>query len=562
MVAENKNTEGQRRAEQIIRRVDRIKADRGTLESHLQEVAERVVPRKSYVTVKRQEGQKTITFNTDLFDATGVFANQDMAAGLVSHLFSGRWFNIRATNKEIRESPAVRESLARLTNLLLEELAASNFNNIISEVMIDMGWAGQACIEPKEGKKTTLSFRSFHISEFYIVVDSDGLVDTVYYKFEYTARQAKQEWGEKGTLPKCVVDALATGEMKDADKKFEFIQELKPREDFDKFPAVASRRPIISTFIGVKDKAIVFEDGFYEMPKLTPRWHVNSNETNGRSQAMFGLPWIKLLNTIIKDWQQGVQLRHRPPTLVPDDGFVKPIRYTPGAFWNYRASYAANPNAIRQFPTAKADSGIKDMIDWVEMNIKKAFFNDLFVMFDKMNASQKTILEISERIQEKNARAVMPIGRLHSELANGLITRCIGILGRAGKLRDILVPELINQPYEIQYVSKLALAIKMIEVQSITATMDVLAPIGERNPMVFDNFDDDEIARGTADRLGMPPDMVRSIENRDEMREQRQAELEEQQAAELAIEAAKAAPGISKEVEDGSIISEMAEAAG
>ncbi len=563
MVAENKTPgmKEQERAQQIIRRVDKIKADRGTLDSHLQEVAERVVPRKSYVTVKRQEGQKTITFNTDLFDATGVFANQDMAAGLVSHLFSGRWFNIRATNKEIRDNPAVKDSLARLTNLLLEELAASNFSNVISETMIDMGWAGQACIEPKEGKKTTLAFKSYHISEFYIFLDSDGQVDTVYYKFEFTARQAEQEWGEKGTLPKCVVDALSSGKPEDADKKFEFIQELKPREDFDKFPAVALRRPIASTYVAVKDKAIVFEDGYYEMPKLTPRWHVNSNEINGRSQAMFGLPWIKLLNTIIKDWQQGVQLRHRPPTLAPDDGFLKPNRYTPGAFWYYRASYAANPNAIRQFPVAKADNGIKDMIEWVEANIKKAFYNDLFVMLAEAKGP-KTAFEISERIQEKNARAVMPIGRLHSELANGLITRCIGILGRAGKLKGILIPELIDQPYEIQYVSKLALAIKMIEVQSITGTMAALAPIGDRNPQVFDNFDDDEIARGIGDRFGMPPDMIRPVPAVDEMREQRQADLEAQQAAEMAIGAAKAAPGISKEVESGSVLSEMAEAVG
>lgn len=558
------DTKEQERAEQIIRRFDKLKSDRGTLDSHLQEVAERVIPRKSYVTVKRQEGQKTITFNTELFDATAVFANQDMAAGLVSHLFSGRWFGIRATNKEIQELPAVKESLARLTNLLLEEMAASNFNNIISEVMTDMGWAGQACLEPMEGKKTTLNFRDYHISEFYIAENSDNQVDTVYYKFEYTARQAKQEWGEKN-LSKSILDALKSTKKEDIDKKFEFIQELRPREDFDNYPAVATRRRIASTFVCIKDKAIIFEDGYYEMPKLTPRWHKNSNEANGRSQAMFALPWIKLLNKVIKTWEQSQEIGLRPVTLAPDDGFVGPIRSVPAAIWYYRASYAANPNAIRQLDTRKQSSAkdVMSFIEWIENNIKKAFFNDLFVMLAEIEG-QKTAFEISERIQEKHARAVMPIGRLHSELANGLITRCINILGRAGKLRNILVPELIGQPYEIQYISKLALAIKMIEVQSVTATMDALAPIGERNPQVFDNFDDDEIARGVAERMAMPPDMMRSPEDVTEIREQRRAELEAQQAAELAIEGAKAAPGISKEVEDGSVlagIGEMAEAA-
>lgn len=559
MAEEAKKSE-QSRAEAIVRRFDKIKADRGTLDSHLQEVAERVVPRKSYVTVKRQEGSKMITFNTELFDATAVFANQDMAAGLVSHLFSGRWFNIRATNKEFSKRSSVKESLARLTNLLLEELAASNFNNIISEVLLDMGWAGQACIEPKEGKKTILAFKSYHVSEIYIALDSDKLVDTVYYKFRYTARQAKQEWGEEN-LSKSISDALNSDKAEDMDKEFEFIQELRPREDFDKFPAIATRRPIASTYISVKDKAIIFEDGYYEMPKLTPRWHVNSNEINGRSQAMFGLPWIKLINQVVKNWMQSVELGNRPPTLTPDDGFIGPIRSVPGAIWHYRASYAANANAIRQFPVPKTTKDTKDMILWVEANIKKVFFNDLFVVLTGLEG-QKTAFQISELIQEKHARAVMPIGRLHSELANGLITRCIGILGRAGKLRDILVPELINQPYEIQYVSKLALAIKMVEIQSITATMDVIAPIGERNPQIFDNFDDDEITRGVADRMAVPPDMMRSPEDVDEIREQRQADLEAQQAAELAAGAADAVPKLQGKTEEGSPLAAMAEAAG
>ena len=60
-MAENKE---QTRAERIIRRYDKLHGDRGTLDSHLQEVAERVIPRKSYVTTKRQEGSKTITINT------------------------------------------------------------------------------------------------------------------------------------------------------------------------------------------------------------------------------------------------------------------------------------------------------------------------------------------------------------------------------------------------------------------------------------------------------------------------------------------------------------------
>ena len=192
------DTAEEKQAMQVIRRVDKLRADRGTLDDHLQQVAERVIPKKSYVTTHRTEGIKTIEYNSQLFDATAVFSNQNMAAGLVSHLApaNSRWFALKAKDPEQAKNPAVMESLSRITTLVHEELAISNFNNIISEVMTDLGWAGTACMEPKEGKKTALTFKTYHISEFYLVKDSDGNIDTVYYVFKYTARQAKQEWGD------------------------------------------------------------------------------------------------------------------------------------------------------------------------------------------------------------------------------------------------------------------------------------------------------------------------------------------------------------------------------
>lgn len=548
------------RADRIIKRLDRLKSERGTLDSHLQEVAERVVPRKSYVTVKRREGQKVITMNSELFDPTAVFANQFMAAGLISHLAppNSRWHAIKARDEELNKSEAVKVSLAKLTTLLHEEFAVSNFYMQLNELMLDIGWAGQSCIEVKEGKKTALNFNVHHVSEFHIAENSDRLVDTVYYEFEYTARQAVQEWGTKN-VGTSVLEAYNSDNKKDIDKKFKFIQEVAPREDFDSFPARPDRRPINEVFVAVKDKIIVAEDGYYEMPKLTPRWSKNSNEVNGRSQGMFALPWIKRINEVSKDLTQARQMGLRPPTLVPDDGFLGNIRSVPGAIWPYRATYAANPNAIRQFPvTGNTKEGMEEL-KWLEEKIQKAFFNDLFVWLAEQGGT-KTAYEISQRIEEKHTMIVPPIGRLQSEGFNGIISRSIAVLGRAGKLRGILAPELLDQGYEIQYISKLALALRILETRSITATFDVVAPIGERNPQVFDNFNDDKTVRGVAERMGYPPDMMNTPEERDDIRLDRAEALAAERAAELAAGAADAIPKLQKETEENSPLEAMAEA--
>ena len=562
MVALNQNTKQQERAEDIIRRRDKIKSERGTWDSHAQEVAEYVVPRKSYVTVRRQEGQKTITFNTELYDPTQVFANQNQAAGLISHLAppNSRWFMVKMKNEELNESEAVKVALAKLSTILHEEFAASNFYMQLNELMIDMGWAGMACMEPKAGRDTALNFKTHHISEFYIAENSDQKVDTVYYTFEYTARQALQEWGEKAKLSKCIKDALESTKKEEIDKKFEFVQELRPREEYDSIPAVGTRRKIASTFVAVKDKVIIDEDGFFEMPKLTPRWTKNSNEVNGRSQGMFALPWIKQLNTVSKDVTQARSLGLRPPILTPDDGFIGAIRSVPGAIWHYRKGYAQNANAIRTLPVNGDTKGALDEKKWLVENIQKAFYNDLFVMLAQQTKTQ-TAFEIAERIEEKHTMIVPPIGRLQSELFNGVVTRSIGVLGRSGRLQGILPPELIDQEYEIQYISKLALALRILEVRSISATMEAVEQMGVRNPQIYDNFNDDKTTRGIAERFGMPPDMMHTIPEREDIREQRQAELEAQQAMEMALEAGKVIPP-SKEVEEGSPLAAMAEAVG
>ena len=146
---------------------------------------------------------------------------------------------------------------------------------------------------------------------------------------------------------------------------------------------------------------------------------------------------------------------------------------------------------------------------------------------------------------------------MQSELSNGLLRRCISILGRGGNLPPV-PPELVGQEYEIEYISKLALALKIIEVQALAKGIEVLAPMMEEHPDMADNWDTDEIARGVPERLGWPVDFVRDIEKRDEIREARAEQEQADKAAMLAIEAAKVAPGLGKKTEEGSPLEAIA----
>ena len=553
MAEPNKKEED--RATEIIRRFDRLKGDRGTLEQNLQEVAERVIPRKSWVTTEYVKGQKR---DPRMYDSTAVFANQYMASGLYAHLTppNQRWFGLKAKNKALNDSENVRRWFMEVTRILHEELAASNYNNEINELYLDIGWCGTPCLEVKQGKETLFNFKNHNISEYVIAENSEGKVDTVIRKFKYSARQAVQEWG-KENLGEDVQKAY--GEPKDIDKEFEFIHAITPREEHsDSFPATKLRMPIASEYVDVKAKKMIKVDGYYEMEKMVPRWVKFSGDVYGRSQGMFALPEIKSANFTEKQLQIALEKEVSPTILAPDDGFVGTVRTSANSIMYYRKSLQGRDKP-EPFKTGAN-------LDWVFKGaerkwtvIQKAFFNDLFVMLQEQTKTQ-TAFEIAERIEEKWSMIIAPVGRLNSELNNPMIRRIIGIAGRAGRLPAV-PPELVGQEYEIEYVSKLALALKILEVRSLTSGLDVMDKMLEFAPDMRDNWDTDNIARGVPERLGWSEDWIRDKDERDEMRQARVEKEQAEQAAALAIEAAKAAPGVSKNVEPESVLAQMAGAA-
>ena len=553
MVAQKEPTKQEEdRATEIVRRYNKMKSDRGTLDMTLQEVSDRVLPRKAHITIEPVRGEKR-KVSPELINDTAVFANQDMAAGLFAHLCSGRWFGLKARDKRFNESDNTKQWFMEVTRILLEELAISNFNNEINELLLDIGWCGTPDIGVFPGVETHLNFETYHISEYCIAQNSRKRVDTDFRKFKYTARQAVQEWGIKN-VGKDVQDAY--NEPKKRDSEFEFIHAIFPREEYDdSYPAVKTRQPIASVWVDIKAKKIVKEDGYYEMPKFSPRWIKRSGDLYGRSQGMFALPTIKLLNQMDGDVVKAGQLQVGKPILAPDDGFIGKVRIAPRSILYYRKSLQGKDKPEVLDLGGRMDWAFT-LLEKKETVVRKAFFNDLFVMLAEQTKTQ-TAYEIAERIEEKHSRIVAPIGRLQTELFNGLIRRCVGILGRAGRLPPV-PPELVGQEYEIEYISKLALALRIIEVQALVKGMDVVAPFAELKPDMLDNYDTDKIARGVPERLGWPVDWLRDVEERDEIREERAAIEQALQAAQLATEAAKAAPGISGKVEEGSVLAEMA----
>ena len=530
------------RVNDIIRRVEALKADRSTWESHWEEVATYVAPRKGGITTTQTKGGKRMS---QVFDCTAIDANDVFAAGMYGHLCppGQRWFILKAANPEADQPEEVKSWYSEATRILHEELAISNFGQVIHEHFRELGSIGTGCIYAEQGKPgdATLNFQNIHISSYFILEDSKGIIDTIYREITYTARQAVQEWGA-GNVGEAVRKAYEDRKRKD--EKFKFIHAVYPREEHNDRKADKLNMPYASVYIAVKDKKIISEGGYQEFPFMADRLDKESHEVYGRSPGMKMLPEIKLLNKMVKTTLKAAEKVVDPPLQVPDDGFISPFKTSPGGIMYYQAGRQDRVEPLN----THADIGLGlEMEDQRREAIKRAFFVDLFLLLaEKKNM---TATEVLERVEEKLLILGPMLGRLQSELFNPLIDRCIGILYRAGKLPP--VPEGI-EAYEVEYIGKLALAMKLMEVKSVTDTMAYIAPFAEANPGVLDNFDEDKIVRGVGERMGMPADWLRPKEDIEEIRATRAQQMQMQQLIESGKDISEIIPKLSGKVDEGS----------
>ena len=110
--------------------------------------------------------------------------------------------------------------------------------------------------------------------------------------------------------------------------KFACCHVVKPSHTFKEPPQ--NRFPWTSIYFMPDEKEILSVGGFNEFPFVCSRWERNSLETYGRGPGGEALADVKMLNEMEKTYLKALQKMVDPPLMVPDDGFINPVRTTPG----------------------------------------------------------------------------------------------------------------------------------------------------------------------------------------------------------------------------------------
>lgn len=513
----------------LVKRKNKLKAQRGTWESHWQDLTNFVLPNDADFNLKRSKGDKRTTL---VYDSTGIHANEMLAAGLHGMLTNpaSNWFSLRVKDNmdNFADNAEAKQWLEETTNVILSELSAPAvaFPSHIHEYYLSLCSIGTACMFV--GEPTTregISFRSIHIDEIFIAENADGIVDTVFRIFKMTVRQIVQKWGEKSLSPRI----QKMYENKEFDKEIELFHCVYPRDDVDKGKKAATMLPVASVYIDEKEKHVLAEGGFDEMPYMVGRWSKTVGEVFGRSPAMTALPDIKMLQEIMKTTIKAAQKVVDPPLLVPDDGVLGPVRTIPGGLNYYRASSGAR---IEPLLTGGNIGLSYEMMNDLRERIRTTFFLD---QLQFQGAPRMTATEVVERT-ERTLRLLGPtLGRLQSEFLGPMIERIYGVLVRAGRLPE--PPESISElELKIEYVSPLARAQRQTETQGIMRTLEFVGPIAGMDPQAAQIIKGADTVRHIAELNGVPPMLLKSD---DELMAEIQAQQEAQAAQQQMMQGAE-----------------------
>ena len=526
-------------AAELKNNLSRLMDRRSNWETHWQEVADLIIPRKSDIVDQKVKGDKR---NLEVFDATAIHSLELLASSLHGMLTSSanRWFSLRFKEVDLNEDDTAKEWLEDVTDKMYLAFSRSNFQQEVFETYFDLIAFGTSCLQIEEDKDDIIRFSSRHIKEIYISEDAKGMVNCIYRRFKMSAKATVEKFGLENVSKK-VQDTYKKAQFDDID----LCHVVKPRDMYNPRKEDKQNMPFVSCYFEYDNGHIISEGGFREFPYVVPRYLKASNEIYGRSPGMNALADVKVLNKMVEVGMKAAQKQVDPPLLVPDDSMLMPIRMSPGSINYYRSG---SRDRIETLNIGANNPLGLNMEDQRRQAISQIFHVDQLLITENRNM---TATEVVQRNQEKMRILGPVLGRLQSELLQPMIIRIFNIMLRNNLF--LPAPEiLLNQEVDVEYVSPMALAQRGEELNSIVKGLELFGNVSQLAPQTLDYIDPPGLIKNLIKILGLPATMIRSDEEVKQIAEekaeanQQQAEMQQQMAeSEMARNVAPAVQAVS-----------------
>jgi len=521
------------KCEEIVRRLESLKAGRSNVESLWDTIERFVIPLRG--DFYRKEGSESeVDWRTrDVYDSTAPFACQSLAARMQGDLTSPseRWFDMRFRKDELNSKDEAKEWLEESSERMWQALLESNFNIEVAESYLDLtSFGNTVLVEEGNGDGTSwqgLNFSSIPIRECYFEAGHDGAILNFYRHLKWTPLQMIDKFGEEG-VPKEVLERADNPDQ--ANSREDVIFCIYKKMNY-KAPKTKSRvlapnaRPYGYKYVLMKTKEPLGEEGgYYEQPSFIARWRKNAGSDWGFGPAAGCLGDILTLNQLKEVILEAAGKVIDPSTLAEQGAVFGDFDLSRAAL-----NIVADIDRIRPYESGARFDVSNLVVSELQQTIRSAFYQD---QLELKESPAMTATEVNVRYELMQRLLGPTLGRLQNDFLDPLIERTFGIMYRAKALPE-LPTGLEDAELDIEYTGPLPRAQKAKTAGAIEQWLMATAQMAEIYPEVLDLPDVDEAWRTVAELRGVPAKAVRDEEDIEESRaaKEQQADMMNKMAA-------------------------------
>lgn len=530
-------------ATEIVNEWERHRGDWGTFLTQCQRLALFLYPDRADFTVERIPGQPRMQY---VFDAQPLFAHEMGAVGL-SWIFTSDvqpWFYTAPSDERQARDDQVMAWYRAADEADYRTFSdpGGNFAGQAPEVYRDclaFGPAVMAVLPDVDDDQVVFSTR--HLKECLWFENERDRVDHLHRRWQWTAKQAWDKWGASAGAH--VVKAFADGKL---GEKFWFHHRVKPRRNRDAQKADGRNKPFESLYVAEADQTVIQEGGFDGFPYMVPRLERIPGEPMGRGRGTMLKPDIQMCNALMREYVRAAELANRPPLDAPDDGYLIPLKQTPGAINYHRPGLRPDDRLTAMQFGVQPQAGLQ-MLQMVHGNIERGFYNNLLMTptdpADPVSAGKGVTATFTDKMNREQMRILSGLNaRFKADWQAPLVERVRQLNWRRSQARRFgpgspyppPPPQISGQRWHCRFVSPAQLAQRAAEltaVDQLVARQVQLRQIDPQAPMLIDS---EALMRLEARDLNAPPGVLKAAERlRQEAALQAQM-MAQQHAAEVA----------------------------
>lgn len=524
-------------------RLERLRTERNEYYPEWQEISDYIQIRRGKYLVDQQRKSRR---SKKVLNETGTFASRTLGAGMLAGVSSPSrpWLKLLTPDPKLNEFASSKRWLDIARRMLYRAFQVSNYYHVKQTAYRDMGDFGQGPMLIDEDFDNAINCVIGSPGEYFLDVNYRNQVDTYYREFEWTTNQCMKKFGY-GDCSMVIRDAYDRG---DSQKRWRILHAVQPNEYQEKGVKGIRGMPFSSVYMhlgSTGDDAILEVKGYHDNPISAPRWDVQSDDVYGDGPGSLMLPAVKSLQALERRSGQIVDKVTAPNMALPASMRNQVLNHNAGQPTYFPDAMFNGQGGSRGFQLYQVDQhaigSVAEQIARHEQRVNTGYFVDLFLMLEQSDRRQITAREIEERHEEKLIALGPVLERTHYEGLNVEVDRTFGILVRKG----VIPPpprEMEGMPLKIEYTSLLAVAQRSVGVSAMERFAGMMGNLSAGNPMVLDKWDMDQTVDEYSELIGVPAAIIRSDEEADKIRqdrEKKQAAVQGMAAAQQGADTAK-----------------------